>query len=66
MFVMCYIDDCIFLAESKEELYANVNYAMQLFDSLGLTINLGKSVLTPTHVIEFLGVKINAIDMTVM
>lgn len=42
MFVMCYTDDCIFIAESKVELYANVNYAMQLFDSLGQTINSEK------------------------
>ena len=38
MLVSCYIDDCISIASLKEELLCNVNYAMQFFDSLGLTI----------------------------
>ena len=62
--VSCYLDDCIFLADSAETLRANVTYALRLFDSLGLTVNPNKSVLLPTQEIEFLGVVLNSVDMS--
>ena len=62
--VSCYLDDCIFLAASVEELQANVSYAITLFDSLGLTVNVDKSVLIPTHEVEFLGIILNSVSMT--
>lgn len=37
---------------------------MQLFDSVGLTVNLNKSVLVPTQEIEFLGITLNSSNMT--
>ena len=63
--VSCYIDDCIFIAASKEELLCNVTYALHLFYSLGLTIHMSKSVLIPLQVIEFLGVILDSVNMTV-
>lgn len=65
MLISCYIDDCIFIASSKEELLYNVNYAMQFFDSLGLTINIVKSILVPTQRVKFLGVLLDSINMAV-
>ena len=62
--VSCYIDDCLFIAASADELQRNVTYAMQLFDSSGLTINVHKSVLEPTQKMEFLGVILISTDMT--
>ncbi|KAK4303876.1 hypothetical protein Pmani_024127 [Petrolisthes manimaculis] len=62
--VSCYIDDCIFIANSDKELIDNVKYAVQLFDSVGLTVNLNKSVLVPTQKVEFLGITLNSSDMT--
>ena len=62
--VSCYIDDCIFITPSADQLRGNVSYAMQLFDSLGLTINVKKSVLEPTTTVEFLGVLLNSSNMT--
>lgn len=62
--VVCYLDDCIFIAESEEELTRDAHYAMQFFDSLGLTINVKKSVLEPTQEITFLGVVLNSVAMT--
>lgn len=62
--ILCYIDDCIFVASSVAELCTNVTYALQLFDALGLTINVKKSVLTPTQEIEFLGIVFNSVSMT--
>ena len=42
-------------------------YATQLFDQLGFTINLEKSVLSPSHtcITEHLGFILNSTDMTV-
>lgn len=65
MLVSCYIDDCIFIASSKEELLCNVNYAMQFFDSLGLTFHMKKSTLVPTQRVKFLGVILDSVNMTV-
>lgn len=62
--VSCYLDDCIFLAATADDLRTNVNYALHLFDSLGLIINIKKSVLEPTQCIEFHGVILNSADMT--
>lgn len=62
--VCCYLDDCIFIGASEVELIENVRYAVFLFDSLGLTVNVKKSVLDPTREIEFLGVLFNSVNMT--
>ena len=62
--VSCYLDDCIFIADSADALRDNVLYALHLFDSLGLTVNLTKSSLTPTQEVEFLGVILNSVAMT--
>ena len=63
--VLCYIDDCIFVAESPDVLSQHVQYAIRLFDDLGLTVHPAKSILDPSQVIEFLGFKINSKNMTV-
>ena len=65
MLVSCYIDDCIFIASSKDELLGNVNYALHLFDSLGLTIHMSKSVLIPMQVVVFLGVILDLVNMSI-
>ena len=62
--ILYYIDDCISVASSVAELCNNVTYALQLFDALGLTINVQKPVLTPTQEIEFLGIVLNSVSMT--
>ena len=62
--VSCYLDDFLFFAGSAESLQVNVTYALHLLDSLGLTVNLTKSVLTPSQEIEFLGVILNSVSMT--
>lgn len=62
--VVCYIDDCIFIAESEKVLIDNVRFAIQLFDSVGLTINVNKSVLVPSQKVDFLGITLNSSNMT--
>ena len=54
MLVLCYIDDCNVIASWAELVY-NVNYAMQFFDSLVLTINIEMPILIPTQRVNFLG-----------
>ena len=41
-----------------------MSYALYLFDSVGLTINVKKSVLVPTQEVEFLGIILNSCLMT--
>ncbi|KAK4321821.1 hypothetical protein Pmani_007448 [Petrolisthes manimaculis] len=62
--IVCYIDDCILLATSAKVLEDHVKYALQIFDSVGLTINVNKSVLFPTQKVEFLGISLNSVTMT--
>ena len=51
--VLCYIDDCIFIAPSAADLKVHVKYAMEMFDCR--SVNVMKSVLIPTQVVEFSG-----------
>lgn len=62
--VVSYIDDCIFIAPSAADLESHVKYAMQMFDSVGLIINVKKSVLFPTQEVEFLGIILNSVTMS--
>lgn len=64
MLVCCYIDDCILIASSEEELFGNVDFALRLFDSLRLTIHTTKSVLMPTQCVEFLGVILDSTNLS--
>ena len=63
--IICYIDDCLLVSNDREHLLLGIQEALTLFDNLGLTINLQKSVLTPAHSIEYLGVIIDSRSMTV-
>ncbi len=60
-----YLDDQLILASNDQEAVEAGTYAAQLFEDLGFTINVEKSVTRPTCVIEHLGFIINSLDMTV-
>ena len=62
---ICYIDDCILISESEDHLISGINFALRLFDSLGLTVNVKKSVLHPVQEIEFLGFLLNSQELSV-
>ncbi|MPC70963.1 hypothetical protein E2C01_065229 [Portunus trituberculatus] len=64
MVVLCYLDDCFFIASSVESLQAQVSYALYFFDSLGLTVNVWKLVLEPTKKVMLLGVVLDSVAMT--
>ena len=65
MIVSCYIDDCIFIAPSFDELKSNIHYAVSFFDKLGLTVHVSKSSLVPSKEVEYLGCILNSENMTV-
>lgn len=48
--VLCYLDDCLFIASSVALLQAQVSYALRFFDSLGLTTNVRQSALEALEV----------------
>ena len=63
--VLGYIDDSIFIEEQAEDIKKALNAATQLFDKLGMTISVKKSVFEPTQEIEYLGFLLNSKNMTV-
>ena len=62
---VCYIDDCIIMSSCPQHLNDGIALALSLFDSLGLTVNIRKSVLQPVQNIEFLGFILDSLKMTV-
>ena len=62
-----YIDDSLNVHDDDDDYSKLVMYAVHLFDKLGFTINVPKSVLPPvkTKIIEHLGFIFNSADMTV-
>lgn len=62
--VVCYIDNGIFIAPSAADLEAHVKCDMQMFDSIGLTVNVKKSVLISPQEVEFIGISLNSVTMS--
>ena len=62
---VAYIDDTLLISETETGCAKNVQPTSNLLDSLGLTINIDKSVFTPTQCIDFLGFEINSKHMMV-
>ncbi len=63
--IVGYIDDSLLVEDSPQELEQALREAVHLFDDLGLTVHLDKSVLHPVQEIEYLGVVLNSKSMTV-
>lgn len=61
---ICYLDDILLIDLSYQSCLRNVNYTVSLLSSLGFTINLEKSVLTPSHKIQFLGFTFDSNNLT--
>ena len=60
-----YLDDMLIMAQSKTALLEHLAMAIDLLVSLGFIINLDKSVIKPTRLIEFLGFLLNSISMSI-
>ncbi|KAA6373899.1 MAG: putative reverse transcriptase [Streblomastix strix] len=65
MRIVAYLDDFLLLFKTKEEAETLTVVALQLFTSLGLTIEWQKSKLIPTHRFTYLGMDWDTIAMNV-
>ena len=57
--IALYLDDWLMIASTKEELLRARTLVLSLAEELGILINKEKSVLEPSQVITYLGVKID-------
>ena len=60
-----YIDDTYLQGDTYLSCYNNILATIALFEDLGFTVNMAKSVLVPTQSIEFLGFLLNSNSMTI-
>ena len=60
-----YLDDSLYVNTDPEKLVEEVGIAAELFQNLGFTISVKKSVIKPTQCIEYLGFILDSRDMTV-
>ena len=57
--LIIYLDDILFMHSNRDQLEEMAPLIVSLFEALGLMVNRPKSLVTPTHSIEFLGFLIN-------
>ena len=60
-----YLDDFLIINESQETLTKQITLIQGYLGKLDLTINLSKSVLTPSRQIEYLGIQLDCLLMRV-
>ena len=58
-----YLDDWLIMAPSAEECRRHMDILMQLLTSLGLVLNIKKSALDPSQLVEYLGFLIDSLAM---
>lgn len=63
--LVIYLDDILLLNQTKEGLMKDRDSLIWLLHNLGWLINWKKSVLEPTQTIEFLGLKVDSVEMSV-
>lgn len=61
--LIIYIDDILILGESTQQVEDHAAALVFLLEHLGFIINSKKSLLSPTQVMEFLGVLVNTLEM---
>ena len=64
--LIIYLDDLLFMNQSKEGLKLDMATAQYLLENLGFVINFEKSHFIPTQQLEFLGLIVNTQDMTLL
>ena len=65
MGMIIYLDDMLLMGHSIEEISMCRDTVIFLLQHLGFVINWKKSVLTPVQEIEFLGLKINSVNLEI-
>ena len=63
--MIIYLDDMLLMGHSIEEISMCRDTVVFLLQHLGFVINWKKSVLTPVQEIEFLGLKINSVNLEI-
>ena len=63
--VLLYLDDWLVIGSSKEEVLRAKSFILNLTNQLGILINMEKSVLDPSQVINYLGMTIDAANFWV-
>jgi hypothetical protein len=63
--LVIYLDDMLIRAGSMSEALEARDTLIFLLENLGFTINRKKSILQPTHRLEFLGMEIDTLEMTI-
>ena len=61
--IITYLDDMLLIGHSLEEILMNRDIVVFLLQHLGFVINWKKSVLTPVHEIEFMGLAITSVTL---
>uniref|UniRef100_H3A4T0 ribonuclease H n=1 Tax=Latimeria chalumnae TaxID=7897 RepID=H3A4T0_LATCH len=62
--LLVYLDDILLMGSSAERLQEQTEVAVHLLTALGFQVNRGKSTLTPTQSIEYLGFVVCARSLT--
>ena len=62
--ILIYLDDMLLMSQSIERLVIVRDTVIFLLQHLGFVINLKKSVMEPVQTIEYLGLVINSIQIT--
>jgi hypothetical protein len=62
IFVYPYLDDCLIVGKSLDQLNQSVQLCLAVLDSAGVLINRKKSHLQPVQRIQFLGVELDSVQ----
>ena len=62
--LVIYLDDILIFGSSKEEIEMTRDTTLYLLENLGFIVNLKKSELNPSQIMEYLGVVIDSLKMT--
>ncbi len=63
MRILNYLDDWLILAQSRDTLISHIDSLLIHLESLGLCVNMQKSILAPSESITYLGVCLDSVKM---
>ena len=62
--LLIYLDDFLIVNSSQDGLISDIRTVTHILESLGFIINVKKSILEPTHSLEFLGLTLDSVNLT--
>ena len=62
--LIAYLDDFLIMGETQQLTLQHAATTLNLLDGLGFVINYPKSLLVPSHEIEFLGYAVNSLNLS--